>query len=84
MSPADGWPYMAEAKTTPISFRVSNEALEQLRAVGKSPVEIARAAIEREARLARKRQLIERIKANPYRSGLGDATEFIRRERDSA
>lgn len=73
---------MADAKTTPISFRVSDEALEQLRAVGKSPVEIARAAIEREARLVKKRALVERFRTSPVRSGLGDAVEFIRRERE--
>ena len=75
---------MAGAKTTPISFRVSDEVLEQLRAAGKSPVEIARAAIEREARMAKKRALIDRIKANPHASGLGDAVDFVRRERDRA
>lgn len=75
---------MADAKTRPISFRVSEEALDTLTAAGRSPVEIARAAIEREARMAKKVALVRRLRAKTEGSGLGDAVEFIRRERDAA
>lgn len=87
--------YMADARaaranppgstTTPISFRVSQEALDQLKAAGKSPVEIARTAIEREARLAKKMLLVERLRAKGKGTtprAESDTIEFIRRERE--
>lgn len=70
-------------ETKPISFRVDVEVLKAIVAAGKSPVEISRAALEREARLARARAALERLKRDPPKLRLPkDAVTMIRELRD--
>ena len=72
------------AETKPISFRVDVEVLKALEAAGRSPVEISRAALEREARLARASAALERIRKHPTKSTLPkDAVSLIREMRDA-
>lgn len=71
------------AETRPISFRVDLSVLEALEAAGKSPVEISRAALEREARLAKVQATIDRLKRKPTRLKLPkDAVSIIREGRE--
>ena len=78
--PDDG----SHAKTRPISFRVSEAALDTLIAAGRSPVEIGRAAIEREARIAKTLALLEDWRKHPLKVDLGgDSVTVIRKMRDS-
>lgn len=75
---------MADAKTRPISFRVSEDVLDTIESEGKSATEIARAALEREARLVKVRAAWKHMKANPLPLSFeGDIVEAIRRDRDS-
>jgi len=75
----------SDAKTRPISFRVSEAALDALVAAGKSPAEIGRAAIEREARIAKRIALIECLKKHPIKFHADeDSVTIIRRLRDSS
>lgn len=74
---------MTEAKTKPISFRVSTEVLQALEDAGLSPVEVAREALEREATKARRLGALERIRSRTDKVHLGfDAVEAIRRDRE--
>ena len=71
-------------ETRPISFRVDVEVLQALEAAGKSPVEISRAALEREARLARAKAALDRIRKHPSRLKLPkDAVSLVRETRDA-
>lgn len=71
-------------ETKPISFRVSREVLDAIEAEGKSPTEIARAALEREARLAKARRVLDEIRRNPLAGTFdGDIVDIIRKDRDS-
>lgn len=71
-------------ETKPISFRVARDVLEAIEAEGKSPTEIARAALEREARLANARRILEEARRNPVAGKFeGDIVDIIRRDRDS-
>lgn len=73
-----------EDKTRPISFRVDVGVLDALTRAGLSATEIARAALEKEARRARAMAALEDLAANPAKVGLGeDVVEFLRRDRDS-
>jgi hypothetical protein len=75
---------MGEGKTRPISFRVDVGVLDALEAAGKSPSEIARAALEREARRLQQLAALARIRENPLKGrSPGDAVTFIRRLRDT-
>lgn len=75
---------MTEAKTKPISFRVSTEVLAALEAAGLSATEIAKAALEREAAKVRRASTLNALKATPLKlSADFDAAEFIRKDRDS-
>lgn len=74
---------MTEAKTRPISLRVSVEVLAALEDAGLSPVDIAREALEREATKARRLAALERIRSRTDKVGLGsDATAALRRDRE--
>lgn len=75
---------MTEAKTRPISFRVSTDVLAALEAAGLSATEIAKAALEREAAKARRLAALARIRARKDKFELGfDVVEFIRKDRDT-
>jgi len=75
---------MTEAKTRPISLRVREDLLAVLEAAGISPTEVARQAIEREAERARKLAALTRLQNEAQGVRLGfDATEFIRKDRDT-
>ena len=75
---------MTEAKTRPLSFRVPIDVLEALEQVGISPTEVAKEALRREASRARKLAALERLRKEAKGFELGfDATEFIRRDRDT-
>lgn len=66
------------------SLRVRIDVLETLEAAGKSPPEIARAALEREARLTRQAAALERLRRNPLKlTSPEDAAKVIRDDRDS-
>lgn len=70
-------------ETKPISFRVDIEVLKAIVAAGKSPVEISRAALEREARLAKVAAVLDRMRRNPTKLRLPkDAVSLIREMRD--
>lgn len=75
---------MSEAKTRPISFRVDVAILDALEAVGKSPTEISRRALEREASIARRLAAFERLQKRGSRIRLPyDAVTMIRQDRDT-
>jgi hypothetical protein len=77
---------MTEAKTRPISLRVSVDVLDALAAAGIAPADIARKALEEEAIRATQLATIRKIKARAGKDKfvLGfDATDFIRKDRDS-
>lgn len=74
------------AETKPVTFRVRMDVLAALEAAGIAPADVARAALEREASRAKKIALIRKIRERPPSDKfvLGfDATEFIRKDRDS-
>lgn len=71
------------AETKPVSFRVARDVLDAIESSGRSPTEIAKAALEREARLVRARAALAHIRENPLPGSFaGDVTKFVRRERD--
>lgn len=71
-------------ETKPISFRVARDVLDAIEADGKSPTEIARAALEREAMLSKRRVAWKHILENPLKGSFeGDVVEFVRKDRDS-
>lgn len=75
---------MSEATTKAITLRVKTDVLAALEAAGIAPADVARAALEREAVRAKQLALIEKIRARKDKFVLGfDATEFIRKDRDS-
>lgn len=77
---------MTEALTKPVTFRVRKDILEALEAAGIAPADVARAALEREAIRAKQLATIQKIRgrAGKDKFELGfDATEFIRRDRDT-
>jgi len=72
------------SETKPISFRVDADVLKALEAAGKSPVEISRAALEREARLARVSAALDRLRKAPTKLKLPkDAVAMVRENRDA-
>lgn len=74
---------MTEAKTRPISFRVSTDVLQALEDAGLSAVDVARDALERAATKARRLAALERIRSRTEKVHLGfDAAEAIRQDRD--
>jgi hypothetical protein len=74
---------VADTKTRPLSFRVSEDVLDALLAAGRSPADIARSALEREARLAKKQAALRRLAKNPTRAKLPmDAVSLVRSLRD--
>lgn len=71
-------------ETKPLSFRVALDVLEAIEAEGKSPTEIAKAALEREARLARVRRSLAHIRRHPLPGTFeGDIADVIRQDRDA-
>lgn len=83
MLDADNPVSMSEAKTRPISFRVDVEVLDALEAMGKSPTEISRRALEREAGIVRRLGALRR--AQEAGKGLRlpkDAVSLVRELRD--
>lgn len=75
---------MTEAKTRPISLRVSTDVLDALEEAGIAPADVAREALERAAVRARQLGALQRIRARRDKFALGfDAAEFIRKDRDS-
>jgi hypothetical protein len=72
------------SETKPISFRVARDVLDAIEADGKSATEIARAALEREARLVLARKALAHMRAHPLVGSFeGDVVDFIRKDRDS-
>lgn len=75
---------MSEARTRPISFRVPQDVLDAIEAEGKSPTQIAKAALEREARLARARKVVDEMRQKPVKGRFTrDVASLIREDRDS-
>ena len=71
------------AETRPISFRVDINVLKALEAAGKSPVDISRLALEREARLATAQAALARIQKQAGQLRLPkDAVTMVREMRD--
>lgn len=69
--------------TRPISFRVEQDVLDAIEAEGKSPTEIAKAALEREARLSKVRTVMKQIQDEPLKLKFDeDPTKIIRKLRD--
>lgn len=77
---------MPMAETKPVTFRVRTDVLAALEAAGIAPADVARKALEEEAVRAKQLATIRRIRARAGKDKfeLGfDATEFIRRDRDT-
>ncbi|HUR69375.1 MAG TPA: hypothetical protein VM370_09030 [Candidatus Thermoplasmatota archaeon] len=74
------------AATKAITLRVRTDILAALEAAGIAPGDVARAALEREAVRAKQLATIRKIQARAGKDkfALGfDATEFIRKDRDT-
>ncbi|MFA5861545.1 MAG: hypothetical protein WDA16_07605 [Candidatus Thermoplasmatota archaeon] len=75
---------MTEAKTRPISLRVSSAVLDSLEKAGIAPADVAREALEKAAVRADQLAALQRVRARKDKFELGfDAAESIRKDRDS-
>lgn len=68
-------------QTRPISFRVAQDVLEAIEGEGRSPTQVAKEALEREARLARMRAALATMAPSKVRLER-DARDLVREERD--
>lgn len=68
-------------QTRPISFRVPQEVLDAIEGEGRSPTQVAKEALEREARLARTRATLAKMTPSKVRLER-DARDIVREERD--